>query len=686
MKKLKAVLVCFLILALQGDFVAHLGRSIQNALPGWLLLYRAYAASTFYVATDGDDSRSCATAQNIATPKRNISGASGALTCVTPANADIINVRGGTYTGNSNRISSSLVTIPDGTSWANALTIKAYNSETVILNITSFGAISLENERYLIFQDLIVDGTGHDSSTDSGIWCGTTSPGVIPNSDHVRLTNVTVRNWPNNATEPHCDFFEWNGGGVHDISGKDNYAAYITGSDSIFEHLTIYNVTGFGLHNNCVSCGSDLPDRNIFRFNKIYQTGTNNINSPAAILLGTGAGLAAYSNIVYGNTHTGIQIGGGATNAKVYGNTVIGGQYGIMWGIQTSTIIRNNAIYGASIANWSDGGFGAQPIPTRSDNACGVAGGSTTGCSITPTFSAARFADSANNDYRLCTGVGVPHASCAGASPLIGAGANLGAPYGIAFDGTTRIAPWSIGAYESTGPTCPSTPALVAQYGLNGSAVDSSGNGNNGSEGSGVTYTTGKYGQAASFAGTGPITVPDSQSLWICTGFTIAAWIKPSNTPTQYVAVARKGIPYFLYSSSFFDCPSGVPLAGYSQGGNVFVCGPAGFTINTWAHYGVTYDGSNLRMYINGVNVTTQAATATLDRDTDALRIGGSQFGEYFQGQIDELRIYNYARSGAQMIADMNTPIDTLTAAVTFKFGAVTQKFGAVTEKIGLAQ
>jgi len=43
---------------------------------------------------------------------------------------------------------------------------------------------------------------------------------------------------------------------------------------------------------------------------------------------------------------------------------------------------------------------------------------------------------------------------------------------------------------------------------------------------------------------------------------------------------------------------------------------------------------------------------------TGALRIGGnSVWGEFFQGSIDEVRIYNWALTQTEIQADMNTPI-----------------------------
>src|SRR5215831_18782319 len=77
---------------------------------------RVATAATYYVATTGNDSRSCATAQTRSTPKATI--ASG-ITCL--SSGDTLYIRGGTYAdvtiGN---------TVPSGTSWSNATKIVGY--------------------------------------------------------------------------------------------------------------------------------------------------------------------------------------------------------------------------------------------------------------------------------------------------------------------------------------------------------------------------------------------------------------------------------------------------------------------------------------------------------------------------------------------------------------------------------
>ena len=57
---------------------------------------------------------------------------------------------------------------------------------------------------------------------------------------------------------------------------------------------------------------------------------------------------------------------------------------------------------------------------------------------------------------------------------------------------------------------------------------------------------------------------------------------------------------------------------------------------------GLTYDGATLRLYVNGTLVATQAKTGAITSSTNQLQIGGdSIYGQYFNGLIDEVRVYN---------------------------------------------
>jgi hypothetical protein len=65
-----------------------------------------------------------------------------------------------------------------------------------------------------------------------------------------------------------------------------------------------------------------------------------------------------------------------------------------------------------------------------------------------------------------------------------------------------------------------------------------------------------------------------------------------------------------------------------------------------------------MRMYVNGVQVSSRAQTGQIAISTSPLQIGGDTiYGQYFPGRIDEVRIYNRALSATEIQRDMNTPI-----------------------------
>ena len=71
----------------------------------------------------------------------------------------------------------------------------------------------------------------------------------------------------------------------------------------------------------------------------------------------------------------------------------------------------------------------------------------------------------------------------------------------------------------------------------------------------------------------------------------------------------------------------------------------------TWTrqHLAATYDGTEQRLYVNGAQVATRAQTGTIVNTGNPLRIGGNGiWGEYFQGLIDEVRVYRRALSPAR--------------------------------------
>ncbi len=81
-----------------------------------------------------------------------------------------------------------------------------------------------------------------------------------------------------------------------------------------------------------------------------------------------------------------------------------------------------------------------------------------------------------------------------------------------------------------------------------------------------------------------------------------------------------------------------------------------------WTHIAVTFDGAHRRHYIDGELVATFAETGPLPPSTDEVRIGSDTLWEHSpNGPVDEVRLWNVARTQAQIRETINAPITSAT-------------------------
>lgn len=93
-------------------------------------------------------------------------------------------------------------------------------------------------------------------------------------------------------------------------------------------------------------------------------------------------------------------------------------------------------------------------------------------------------------------------------------------------------------------------------------------------------------------------------------------------------------------------------------GGERNAVGSASLPLNVWSHLATTFDGSFVRLYVNGTQVGSLPFSGSMAASTGPLRLGGnSVWGEWFAGLIDEVRVYNRALSASEIQQDLQTPI-----------------------------
>lgn len=83
-------------------------------------------------------------------------------------------------------------------------------------------------------------------------------------------------------------------------------------------------------------------------------------------------------------------------------------------------------------------------------------------------------------------------------------------------------------------------------------------------------------------------------------------------------------------------------------------------TTSTWIHCALTFDGTDLILYKNGVSAATQSSgTLTLNANNNNLTIGNNPFtsGRFFDGNIDEVSIFNTALSSSDVTSIYNSGV-----------------------------
>lgn len=200
---------------------------------------------------------------------------------------------------------------------------------------------------------------------------------------------------------------------------------------------------------------------------------------------------------------------------------------------------------------------------------------------------------------------------------------------------------------------------LLAAYSfdeISDPVVDHSGNGRGFAlAGSTSSRTAGHTNTGVATAGGTPPSLPQ---VGVTATRTVMAWAKLTN-------LARAGVGWLvLWNSPEIGSGSwGVLVNAGTM--NIQARNAAGFTRATvtwptdeaWHHVAGTYDGSSVRIYVDGALAAASALTAPLRVDTDPPRL----FQDVAFGTVlDDLRIYDEALDGAAIAVLMATPVTTV--------------------------
>ena len=160
------------------------------------------------------------------------------------------------------------------------------------------------------------------------------------------------------------------------------------------------------------------------------------------------------------------------------------------------------------------------------------------------------------------------------------------------------------------------------------------------------TWTNGKFGKALSFDGDDDyVNCGSESSLDLTSEFTLETWVKtPDATKANYVVLATKGVWRYMIGYNVND-----NFIAYVNNSDSLSSTWGSAKDNEWQHLLWTHSASEDKIYIDGVLNKMGDLPDPVSDPSSILTIGGHTTSYSFDGDIDEVRIYNRALSSREI-------------------------------------
>ena len=226
-----------------------------------------------------------------------------------------------------------------------------------------------------------------------------------------------------------------------------------------------------------------------------------------------------------------------------------------------------------------------------------------------------------------------------------GGGDNLAVGWsGSGISGTQVIG----GAYLTPFVPGGSAPTAAHQWKLNegsGTSTSDSAGSANGTLTNGPTWTAGQNGQALDFDGSNDSV--DISGMTSTSSITISAWINPDTISGKRAIAGQQ--------DSFSFRTTGNKLTFTTPGKVNHTASIANIVANQWQHVAVTFTANgSVKFYLNGVLFSTRQDSTGFSATSNTAWIGRNQWGERFDGGIDDVRIFDSALSDADILSVKN--------------------------------
>ncbi|MCW1147106.1 LamG-like jellyroll fold domain-containing protein, partial [Flavobacterium lacisediminis] len=139
------------------------------------------------------------------------------------------------------------------------------------------------------------------------------------------------------------------------------------------------------------------------------------------------------------------------------------------------------------------------------------------------------------------------------------------------------------------------------------------------------------------------------------TKVTIQAWVRSETNSGLGTIVGNYNYPTNNNSMQMMLRRDGANYAFWLDSGSGYtsVSAVGSVVLNTWQHVTGTWDGTTMRIYIDGVLANSSAKTGVIPSRTTSFSIG-SNTSERFDGDIDEVRLWDMALTATDIMNTMN--------------------------------
>ena len=149
------------------------------------------------------------------------------------------------------------------------------------------------------------------------------------------------------------------------------------------------------------------------------------------------------------------------------------------------------------------------------------------------------------------------------------------------------------------------------------------------------------------------VIIPDNAALDLTNNYTLEAWIFPESFSwlagiiSKYQTSAANGYMLRLTSQA--------PYTGLGFDEKITNTGV--LSANQWHHIAAVNDNGQRRLYINGSLTSISGSALNVISNSDPIRLGSDYSSRYFDGRIDEVRIWNIARNQEEIVSSMDSSL-----------------------------